>query len=46
MNRLPHFFERFSLRQRFLVEPLLGLVLLIALAAAFTYELQHEDGLL
>jgi diguanylate cyclase (GGDEF)-like protein/PAS domain S-box-containing protein len=46
MNRLARFFERFSLRQRFLVEPLLGLLLLIALAAAFTYQLQHENGLL
>jgi diguanylate cyclase (GGDEF)-like protein/PAS domain S-box-containing protein len=46
MSRLAHLFERFSLRQRFLVEPLLGLVLLSVLAAAFTYELHHETGLL
>src|SRR6266567_8399133 len=46
MTRLPRFFERFSLRQRFMVEPLLGLLLLIALAAAFTYQLRHENVLL
>jgi diguanylate cyclase (GGDEF)-like protein/PAS domain S-box-containing protein len=39
-------FERFSLRQRFLVEPVLGLLLMGVLAVAFTWELQHETGLL
>ena len=46
MSRLARLFDRFSLRQRFLVGPLLGLVLLCALAAAFTYELQGETRLL
>jgi diguanylate cyclase (GGDEF)-like protein len=46
MTRLARLFERFSLRQRFLVGPLLGLVLLCALAAAFTYELRGETRLL
>ncbi len=46
MSRLARFFARLSLRQRFLVGPLLGLVLLSGLAAAFTYELRYEAGLL
>ena len=46
MSRLARLLDRFSLRQRFLVGPLLGLVLLCALAAAFTYELRGETRLL
>jgi diguanylate cyclase (GGDEF)-like protein/PAS domain S-box-containing protein len=46
MSRLARLFERFSLRQRFLVAPLLALALLCVLAAAFTYELQNETRLL
>jgi len=46
MSGLAQRFERFSLRQRFLVGPLLGLVLLCALAAAFTWELNGETRLL
>jgi diguanylate cyclase (GGDEF)-like protein/PAS domain S-box-containing protein len=39
-------FKRLSLRQRFLVEPLLGLLLLGVLTAAFIFELQHQNALL
>ena len=39
-------FKRLSLRQRFLVEPLLGLLLLGLLTAAFLFELQHQNALL
>jgi diguanylate cyclase (GGDEF)-like protein len=46
MNGLAQSFGRFSLRQRFLVGPLLGLILLCALAAAFTWELHGETRLL
>jgi diguanylate cyclase (GGDEF)-like protein/PAS domain S-box-containing protein len=46
MSGLRRFFGRLSLRQRFLVEPVLFLLLMGALAATFTLELQHETGLL
>jgi len=39
-------FKRLSLRQRFLVEPLLGLLLLGLLTAAFLFELHHQNALL
>jgi len=46
VKRLARIFAHLSLRQRFLVGPLLGLILMSALAAAFTYELRHEVTLL
>jgi len=46
MTRIARLVERLSLRQRFLVGPLLGLALLSALAVAFSYELQHATRLL
>ena len=46
MSRFAALFERLSLRQRFLVEPMLGLVLLVVLTAAFVYQLQHQNMLL
>ncbi len=39
-------FRRFSLRQRFLVAPLLGLVVASLLAIAFIYESQRQNELL
>lgn len=45
-NRIVSYLEALSLRQRFLVAPLLGLILLIVLTAAFTYESQRENALL
>jgi diguanylate cyclase (GGDEF)-like protein/PAS domain S-box-containing protein len=39
-------FGRLSLRQRFLVEPVLGIVLLAALTTAFVFEVQHQNALL
>jgi diguanylate cyclase (GGDEF)-like protein/PAS domain S-box-containing protein len=39
-------YKRMSLRQRFLVAPLLGLILLGLLTAAFTYESRRQNALL
>lgn len=39
-------FQKLSLRQRFLVVPFLGLVLLGALTAAFVYESERQNNLL
>jgi phosphoglycerate-specific signal transduction histidine kinase len=39
-------FKRMSLRQRFLVAPLLGLTLLCLLVAGFIYESRHQSALL
>jgi diguanylate cyclase (GGDEF)-like protein/PAS domain S-box-containing protein len=46
MIRLAQLFRRLSLRQRFLVEPLLGLILLCVLTGAFVFQLQHQNALL
>lgn len=46
MNRFAALLERLPLRRRFLVAPLLGLLLLAALTGAFVYELQHQNALL
>jgi diguanylate cyclase (GGDEF)-like protein/PAS domain S-box-containing protein len=43
---IPALFKRLSLRQRFLVGPLLGLLLLGVLTTAFLFELQHQNVLL
>src|SRR5258706_488091 len=45
-NNLMHFFRRFSLQQRFMVAPLLGLVVCSLLTAAFIYESQRQNALL
>ena len=45
-NILSRFFRGFSLRQRFLVAPLLGLVVCSLLTAAFIYESQRQNALL
>jgi diguanylate cyclase (GGDEF)-like protein/PAS domain S-box-containing protein len=46
MTRIVDRYRRISLRQRFLVAPLLGLLLLGLLTAAFTYESQRQNALL
>jgi diguanylate cyclase (GGDEF)-like protein len=45
-NILIRFFRGFSLRQRFLVAPLLGLVVCSVLAAVFIYESHRQSALL
>ncbi|MEA3153368.1 MAG: hypothetical protein QOK44_957, partial [Betaproteobacteria bacterium] len=45
-SSLIRFFRGFSLRQRFLVLPLLGLVVCSLLTAAFVYESQRQNALL
>ena len=45
-TRLIRFFRGFSLRQRFLVAPLLALVVCGLLASAFVYESQRQNSLL
>ncbi len=44
-NNVIRYFRSFSLRQRFLVAPLLGLVVCSLLAAAFVYESQRQNVL-
>ena len=44
--KLPRLFRGFSLRQRFLVAPLLGLVVCSLLTAAFTYESRSQNALI
>jgi PAS domain S-box-containing protein len=46
MSPIPEKFSRLSLRQRFLVAPFLGLVLLGLLMAVFIYESQRQNALL
>ncbi|WP_137935663.1 EAL domain-containing protein [Ramlibacter sp. 2FC] len=46
MARLAAFLERMPLRRRFLIAPLLGLLLLGGLTSAFVYELQNQSALL
>ena len=46
MSRLADKFESLSLRQRFLLAPVLGLILLGMLMAAFIYESQRQNELL
>src|ERR1700704_121998 len=46
MTRVLDKYKRMSLRQRFLVAPLLGLILLGLLTAAFTYESRRQNALL
>ncbi|MES2355535.1 MAG: EAL domain-containing protein [Pseudomonadota bacterium] len=46
MNRLTNFLGGLSLRRRLLVAPLLGLVLFIALTAAFIYGSMRQNALL
>ncbi len=46
MARIVDRYRRISLRQRFLVAPLLGLILLGLLTAAFTYESRRQNALL
>ncbi len=41
---MKHFFQRFSLQQRFLVAPLLGLVVYGLVAAAFIYESKRQNA--
>lgn len=45
-RRLGRWFESLALRERFLLSPLLGLLLLVALTAAFIQESQRQDELL
>src|SRR5258708_27487978 len=46
MARIVDRYRRISLRQRFLVAPLLGLILLGLRTAAFTYESRRQNALL
>jgi diguanylate cyclase (GGDEF)-like protein/PAS domain S-box-containing protein len=45
-NKLNRYFRKFSLRQRFLVAPLLGLVVCSLLTVAYIYESQRQNALL